>query len=149
MSEEARHQRCGHVIWGCCRSGVRVEMKILAALRKRRGLRRYARELPRCLVHDYGARKSFTPAQIEVAVRKLKLDATLIVYAYAMLLSREDFNTIPSGSPTSPTYEDARAEFIQYATHGTSSSEFHESELGLPAAGGWDSVFGGHDGGSL
>jgi hypothetical protein len=131
------------------RSRAQVEMKIFAALRKRRGIRRYARELPRRLAHDYGTRKSFSPAQIDVAVHKLKLDATLIVYAYAMFLSREDFVTILAGSPTSLSYEDARAEFFRYAFHGTSSSDFHESELGLPAAGGWDSAFGGHDGGNL
>ena len=122
-------------------------MKIFAALRKRREFRRYARELPRRLFHDYGSRQSFTPAQIEVAVCTLKLDVTLIVHAYAMFLSRDSFDSIVDGLPASLPYEDARAEFLRYVPRGTLSSDFHESGIGGSAAGGWNSTFGSHDGG--
>ncbi|HEY1612927.1 MAG TPA: DUF6559 family protein [Rhizomicrobium sp.] len=108
---------------------------MFAAYRKRRALKRYAQELPPRLQRDYGGREYFTRAQIDVAVRKLRLDPKLVVYAYALFLARDEYQALHGA--TLPAYSDARAELLQYVTaRAASAHNFNESGLGFPAAGG-------------
>jgi hypothetical protein len=118
---------------------------MFAAYRKRQALKRYAQELPRCVARDYGGQKSVTSAQIAAAVHKLKLDPTLIVYAYAMFLSKELFDSVMAGTSASLSYEDARIEFLRQVPSGISSSEPGNTELGV-VAGAWGGAFSDHDG---
>ncbi len=106
-------------------------MKLLAALRKRHALKRYARELPPRLSHDYGGHEFFTRAQIEVAVGKLKLDPAFIAYGYAMFLPEETFNESLAQMPPSSSYEQARSEIRRYAPPTVRCDDhFYESECG-------------------
>ena len=118
---------------------------MFAAFRKKRALKRYAQELPHCLARDYGGQKSFTSAQIAAAVRKLKLDPTLIVHAYAMFLSKELFDSVVTGTPPSLSYEDARVEFLRQVPNGISSSGATDTEIGV-VAGAWSGAFNDRDG---
>ena len=107
-------------------------MSLFSSLRKKRALKRYARELPRQLRSDYGAGEFFTPAQIKAATSKLKVDQELIVYGYAGFLSEETFGMLPPQTPDLLTYEEVRSEFLRLIpSRASSSSNFYESGIGL------------------
>jgi hypothetical protein len=107
-------------------------MNPLTAFWKRRALKRYAQELPRRLSRDFGAREFFTPAQIKATVDRLKLDAALIAYGYAMFLPEEMFNELLRQMPDAISYEQARAAVRRFIPSSTSSGGgFYESGEGL------------------
>jgi len=119
-------------------------MKLLAEFRKRRALKRYAQKLPGQLFADYGASEHFTPAQINAAVAKLKLDREFIVYGYAGFLPEATFSQLAPQMPDRPAYEEVRAELLRYGPPRSSSSgNFYESGLAFPAAGGEGGTLGG------
>jgi hypothetical protein len=98
---------------------------------RKRALKRYARELPPRLLHDYGAEDYFTVAQIRTAVAALKLKPELISYAYAVFLSKDLFAALSSEMPVSCTYEEACAEFLQYVPPRTFPEDgYYESGTG-------------------
>jgi hypothetical protein len=122
-------------------------MALFADLKRRRAIKQYARELPRRLYDDYGASKFFTPGQIATAAKKLKLAPEFMVYGYAMFLSEDAFDALQPGGSMPLSYQDARAEFAQYAPSKVYDHEnFYESGQGFPGAGAPD---GGHGGTSF
>jgi len=109
-------------------------MKFFAALRRKRALRKYARELPERLRAGYGASEYYTPAQIRAATDKLRIDPELIIYGYAAFLTEEAFAELSPAMPPSPSYEGARAEFLRLAPPApVSPGTFYESGIGLQA----------------
>lgn len=67
---------------------------MFSALRRRRAARRYAALLPAMLLRGYGASESYTPAQIEAAVRRAQLPLEYIAIGYAAYLSEESFRQL-------------------------------------------------------
>src|SRR5208282_5989186 len=90
-------------------------MNLFGAYRRKRAIKRYARELPRRLYKAYGASEFFTPAQVKTAVAKLGLDPALIALAYAMFLPEDIYEGSRSQLPTAPPYQEARDEFLRFA----------------------------------
>ncbi len=88
-------------------------MGLFANWKRSQALKRYARELPRRLSHDYGASTFFTRGQIATAITKLKLNPNFSAYAYAMFLSDDDYNAGLSSDPALPAYDKARTEFAR------------------------------------
>ncbi len=86
---------------------------LLAGYRKRRAVARYARELPRRLVKDYGASETYTRAQIERAAAALDLDRRFIVYAFAVFLGAEAFAALSPELRQGLSFDEARAEFLR------------------------------------
>jgi hypothetical protein len=117
-------------------------MKLLAALATQRALKRYARELPARLAHDYGASEFYTVAQIRTAAAALKLDSDRLTYGYAMFLPEEAFDALDPHVRGPLSYAQARAELARhFHSAPTDDGGFHESGIGLQAG---VNVGGGH-----
>lgn len=111
-------------------------MQLFAALLRKRALKKYVRNLPTRLRADYGANQYYTPAQIKIATRKLKIDPDLIVYGYAAFLPAETFAELSPPMPASVSYEEARTEFLRFIPPDpVSAGSFYESGIGLQTTG--------------
>ncbi len=107
-------------------------MKLLAAFATERALKRYTRELPARLAHDYGASQFYTAAQIRTAAAALKLDSDRLAYAYAMFLPEEAFDALDPHIRGPLSYGQARAELARHVRSApTGDGGFHESGIGL------------------
>jgi len=107
-------------------------MKMFAAFWKKRALKKYARKLSERLSTDYGAGEFYTPAQIKVATAKLKIAPELIIYGYAAFLTEEIFIALEPQRNSSPSYQEARREFLSYVpARYFPSNNFYESGLGM------------------
>ncbi len=86
----------------------------LQTLRLHRAAKSYARKLPRFLAEGWGGSKTYTPAQIEVAVRELKLDRAFIALGFARFLSEEQFNALQDRMAGTVSYDEARGLFDRF-----------------------------------
>jgi hypothetical protein len=125
-------------------------MSLLFTLRKNGAARRYARKLPAALRKGWGRSASYTPGQIQAAVRSVKLDPKYIVFGYAAFLSKEAFAEVYADAPPPIPREAARKTFVRFVTFGLGAWN-PASESG---EGGWsgdyydgNSYSGGHHGG--
>ncbi len=87
----------------------------LQTLRLRHAAKSYARKLPRFLAKGWGGSKTYTPGQIEVAVRELKLDPDYIGLGYARFLPKNEFDTLLDRMAVQVTYAEARDLFDRFS----------------------------------
>jgi hypothetical protein len=121
-------------------------MNLLFAIQKNRAAKRYARRLPGALRKGWGRSASYTPGQVQAAVKILRLDPRFIVFGYAAFLSEEAFAEIYANGPPLVSRESARETFHRFALF--SSGPWNATFDG--AGGGWsgDYYFGDIDHGS-
>jgi hypothetical protein len=84
----------------------------------------YSEQLPTRLKRDYGTREFYTEPQVRAAVFHLDLDATYIFLAYAMYLTKPEYDELLPRLPLYLTYEHAREFFIEYEPEDIRSEEF-------------------------
>lgn len=120
-------------------------MNLLFAIQKNRAAKRYARRLPGALRKGWGRSASYTPGQIQSAVKTLRLDPRFIVFGYAAFLSEEAFAEVYAATPPPIPREAAREAFVRFVSFGLGSWN-PASESG---EGGWSGDYygGGHHGG--
>ena len=93
----------------------------LDRLRIARAAKRYAQRLPGGLVEGWRGSDIYTPAQIRVAVKALKLDQRFIALGYAAFLPREDFEALRPEMQVALDYDEARAAFARWRPGGASA----------------------------
>lgn len=69
----------------------------------------------------WGASKYYTPAQIKVAARKMKLDMRFIAIGFAAFLPEEKYAVLTNEMPATLAYGEAQALFQRF-THWTPAS---------------------------
>ena len=111
-------------------------MKLIAALRKRRSAKRYARELAPWLRRNYGASRHYTPQQLRAAVRALALDERFIAFAYAAFLPEAEYDALSTHMPWWLPYEEARDTFARFVppTGFATSGDSAEGLAGTPTS---------------
>jgi hypothetical protein len=120
-------------------------MKLLAAWRRKRVARRYARVLPRWLVRSYGASDRYPVQQIEAALAALGLPSDFAAFAYAAFLSEEDYEGNRQRFLPYLPYNVARRAFLDALPRGlTSASASPSDSLGAGTDGAGHGS--GHDG---
>ena len=80
----------------------------LLRIRIKFAARAYARYLSRALRQGWGRSEHYTPGQIAVSVKRLKLDANLIALGYAAFLTEDQFDALALEMPLSLPYKYAR-----------------------------------------
>ena len=120
-------------------------MSLLFTLRKNGAAKRYARKLPAALRNGWGRSASYTPGQIQAAVRTAKFDPEFIVFGYAAFLSEEAFAEVYADIPPPIPRDAAREAFVRFVSFGLGFWN-PASESG---EGGWSGDYygGGHHGG--
>jgi hypothetical protein len=117
-------------------------MGFLKRLLKRRAIGDYARRLPRLLARDYGASRTYTPAQVRSTIERGGLDPSYSCYGIAMFSSRESFDNFHAVNGEQCNYDDMRSEIA--TDHFGGNIDFSFSDI--LSASGWDGVL--NDGGS-
>jgi hypothetical protein len=95
----------------------------------------------------YGDSPYYTPEQIQVTAQRLGLDLAYICLAYATFMPESEYAKIISSLPVALGFEEARALFEQYRTHGSLTTTSY-----VDGGGGWgdpsfDNGSGGGDAG--
>ena len=83
-------------------------------LRLRHAAKTYARRLPRFLAEGWGGSETYTPGQIEVAARELKLDPAYIAIGYARFLPENEFDALRDRMAVQVAYAEARDLFVRF-----------------------------------
>jgi hypothetical protein len=112
-------------------------MSLLFNIRKNGAAKRYARQLPAALRKGWGRLASYTPGQIQAAVKTLRLDPRFIIFGYAAFLSEETFAEVYANTPPPLSRESARHTLHRFIPF--SAAPWNEGFAG--GEGGW----GGND----
>jgi len=86
-----------------------------------RAARRYARDLPRQLVRDYGAAARYSPDQIRLSVGRAKLPPEHLAIGYAAYLDHAAFTAVLPGR--ADEYEALRGLFVKHEDVGLQSEK--------------------------
>ena len=108
----------------------------IQTIRLRHAAKSYARKLPRFLAEGWGGSKTYTPGQIEVAVRELKLDPSYVVLGYAQFLAEEQFDTLLDRLPVQVSYSEARELFARFMPFGSAWTPDERINPMIPGGGG-------------
>ena len=81
---------------------------ILKRWQQKQKLKELFKILPESLSQSYGRNETYTIDQIRVSYKRLKLDSSLLVFAYATFLTREDFEDVKSREEVTGEYEEIR-----------------------------------------
>ena len=127
-------------------------MGIVATLLRRRAIRSYALRLPALLKRDYGAARSYTPAQVRGTIARSGLNDHYSCYALSMFSDRSEFDAYHRGVGEQCDYDALRETVAETHFHGnphfTVSDVFALSAIDAHEAGGADfHGGGGHHGG--
>lgn len=113
-------------------------MDWLAASRLHGIAKRYAHTLPKYLQDAYLDSEFYTRAQIDHAVKALRLPEEYIGLAYAAYLPKSAFEETHATLPLPMNYEDARSEFFRHVPAPEPSAGWNplnSTVPGIPATG--------------
>ena len=109
-------------------------MEFLKRFLKRRALNNYKRRLPRLLARDYGASRTYTPAQMAKTVERNGLNAEYAGYAIAIFSERDAFQDFYSRNGRPGDYEGMRGELASDLFGGNADFTYAD----IVSASGWD-----------
>ena len=119
-------------------------MGFLKRLLKRRALNTYKRRLPRLLARDYGASRTYTPAQIAKTAERNGLCNQYAGYVIAMFSDRENFEDFYSRNGRPRDYERMRDELAAQYFGGNVDFTYGDNV----SASGWDGSLHDSSGGA-
>ncbi len=120
-----------------------IPVPFLGSFRKRRAIRSYMRQLPKLLLKNYGASRSYTAQQVRTTIERAGLNTEYACYALAMFTDRDTFAGFHDGIGEHCDYDGMRSEISHAYLHG--NADFSVSDIvGLSSADGAD-VGGSHD----
>lgn len=102
-------------------------MKILEHFKKQRALKTYVKVLPPLLKKRYGKHKRYTEGQVRKTAEAAGLNNKYIDFAYAMYMSRREFETFTSDQGLSCSYEECRKTIADDYFHGNASFTIHDA----------------------
>ena len=109
-------------------------MGFLKRFLKRRALDSYKRRLPRLLAKDYGASRTYTPAQVGKTIERNGLSTDYADYAIAMFSDRDTFEDFYSRNGRPSDYESMRDELAAQYFGGNVDFTYTD----IVSASGWD-----------
>ena len=123
-------------------------MRVFESIRKRKAIKRYARQLPGLLSKDNGRRSHYTPSQIRSTVDRYNLNAIYSCYAIAMFSNREAFDQFHEANGEHCNYDAMRGEIAVEHFGGNSEFGFSDILSAFPESNSGHDHGSSHDGGS-
>ena len=96
---------------------------LVRRMRCRSAARKYARDLPPRLLHDYGASPTYTPQQIRSSAVRAGLPIGYVAFGYAAFMSEPDFAGM-NVRDVALTYQELRSMLAVHASGHATSGEF-------------------------
>jgi len=101
-------------------------MKIIENILKRRVLKSYVKVLPSLLKKRYGKHKRYTEGQVRKTVEFAGLNQKYLDYAFAMYISRDEYEALTKVRSLSCGYDEARLEVANDHFGGNSKFTIHD-----------------------
>jgi hypothetical protein len=95
-------------------------------IKKRTTLKSYARLLPLFLKQKYGKHKRYSEEEIRTSIRQAGFDNSFIEYAYAMFMSRTEFEGLKHKDKDLEDYDTLRKEIAKSFFSGNTSFTIHD-----------------------
>ena len=95
-------------------------------IKKRTALKSYARQLPLFLKQKYGRHKRYSEQEIRTSIQQAGFDNSFIEYAYAMFMSRAEFEGLKHKNKNLQDYDTLRKKLAKSFFGGNTSFSIHD-----------------------
>jgi hypothetical protein len=102
-------------------------IKLFNWIKKRAATKSYARQLPLLLKKRYGKHKRYSEEEIRTSIQLGSFDNSFIQYAYAMFMSRTEFEGLKYKDKELEDYDALREEIAKSFFSGNKSFTIHDA----------------------
>jgi hypothetical protein len=95
-------------------------------IKKRTTIKSYARQLPLFLKQKYGKHKRYSEEEIKTSIQLAGFDNSFIEYAYAMFMSRTEFEGLKHKNNDLGDYDTLREKIAKSFFSGNTSFSIHD-----------------------
>jgi len=101
-------------------------INLINLIKKRTTLKSYARKLPLFLKQKYGKHKRYSEEEIRTSIQQAGFDHSFIEYAYAMFMSRTEFERLNHKNKDLEDYDTLRKKIAKSFFGGNASFSIHD-----------------------